>query len=1285
MRPHCSPAFCFLASLIACLFVVSGALLAQQPAVRVTQAVDNSVRTVLRGNVHPLASAQFDRGEAPSNLALNRMLLVLKRSDQQEAALRRLIENQQYKKSPDYHRWLTPEQFGARFGPADSDIAAVTNWLQASGFQVAQVSKGRTVIEFSGTAGLVKQAFGTAIHKFVVKGEEHWANVSNPSIPTALAPVVAGVNSLHNFLKKPQNRFAGTFSKDRKTGQVKPVNPQFTFPGGCFPVGQDCNAVGPYDFATIYDVLPLWNAGTNGTGQTIAIVGRTNVNPQDATDFWNLFGLTVPANKVNIILNGPDPGINGDEGEADIDIQWSGAVAPGAIIDFVTSASTETTDGVDLSALYIVDNNLAPVMSESYGLCEALLPAGIVQFYGLLWEQAAAQGISAMVSTGDNGAAGCDPPSFFNAAQNGLQVNGLASTPFNVAVGGTDFDQYNVWSTYWNPTNDSHQASARSYIPENAWNDSCTNNFFVVFGGFGATPEAVCNNSTILNDGFVDIIGGSGGQSAVWAKPPWQTGTPNDITRDLPDISLFASDGFMGSFYIVCQADTSPSGTCDLNSPYNDFAGYGGTSVASPAFAGIMALVNQKWGPQGNPNFVLYKLPAQQANAFHDTPTGSTIAMPCFTGSTDCHTSTSGDSFGILSGVSTTTGYDLATGLGSVDAANMVNNWNNVTFTPSTTTLTLNSGNPVNVTHGVLVPVVVTVTPASPAATGEVSLLVNPGTPGATPPNPAIDWNTLTNGTKSWSTNLLPGGTYKVIAHYEGDTTYGGSYSSPSANVTVNPEASFVYMPGVVIGTDVTGAPLYSNTVVYGTGGGSSYLLRADVQNAGQNFCTTSVLGEIACPTGTVTFKDNGSPLDGGAFKLNSFGYTEDTGIQLTAGSHTLAANYGGDPSYNPSTTSTNITVTKAPATISNVSAPAAAAPGQSFPVTATVTTTSFGVAPTGTVTFLANGSPLAGSVQLTPVNGGSSNSASLGASLNSSISTPGNYNITATYSGDSNYGNVSTSNSAPIIVADFTVPASLVDPPAANPGQTTSTSMLITPVSTTQFTASVTYTCSGLPAGATCSFSPTGINATDLTTTVTVTVQTAGPFTGAAAAGARHKLRGEKQRLWLPLSLPLAGMVLVGLAGRRLPRRYKIAGLCLALAVTGFLLACGGGGSAPVSVSVSPASANLYPSMAGAPVQTKQFTATVSNSTNNSVTWAVAGGSANGTVDANGLYTAPAVLPASSSATVTATSAADTTKSGSATVHFLTPTPSGTGQITVTVTEGTTLVHTTAFNLTVN
>ena len=294
----------------------------------ITQAIDESRLTTLTGNTYPKARAEFDLGAAPASLPMQRMLLVLKRSDAQQAKLTRLLDEQQDKSSANYHKWLAPEAFGRQFGPTDADMQTIKTWLESHGFQVGS-TKGRTVLEFSGSASQVEAAFHTPIHKYLVNGEPHWANARDPRIPAALAPAVAGIVSLHNFQRKSMNKFVGQYSQ--KTHRLTSPEPKFTY--GCG--GGDCYAVSPYDFATIYDVLPLWNAGTDGTGQTIAIVGRTNINQDDATNFWSLFGLTVPQNKLNVILNGADPGINGDEAEADIDIQWSGAVAPQATVDFV--------------------------------------------------------------------------------------------------------------------------------------------------------------------------------------------------------------------------------------------------------------------------------------------------------------------------------------------------------------------------------------------------------------------------------------------------------------------------------------------------------------------------------------------------------------------------------------------------------------------------------------------------------------------------------------------------------------------------------------------------------------------------------------------------------------------------------------------------------------------------------------------------------------------------------------------------------------------------------------
>ena len=1312
MRP--SPFVSFLVCLS--VLILCGTSLAQQAPALVTAPVDNSIRTTLSNNVHPLARSQYDQGEVPDAMALQRMLLVLKRSDQQEAALLHLIENQQNKKSPLYHQWVTPELFGKQFGIADSDLSAVIAWLQASGFAVDQISNGRTVIEFDGTAGLVKKAFGTALHYYSINGQQHIANSSAPSIPTALAPVIAHVNSLHNFFSKPQNVLVGKYNA--KSKELTSKAPTFTVGSG----NNTVYAVAPYDFATIYDEpwLSAPFTATNGSGVTIAIVGRTDIDPNDAPTLWSLFGLdgtNAPKPTLNIITNGPDPGFTGDEGEADIDTQWSGAAAPGATIDFVTSASTETSDGVDLSALYIVDNNLAPILSESYGNCEG---SGVGSFYGPLWEQAAAQGISAMVSTGDNGSAGCDDPNSVAVASFGRNVNGIASTPWNTAIGGTDFNQLTNPTSYWNSTNAPvTQQSALGYIPEIVWNDSCANPLFQLLQGGSTSALTNCNNSAFVPE-FLDIVGGSGGASGSgfgsgfgWLKPAWQTGTgvPNDNARDLPDVSLFASNGFLGSFYVICQADQT-NGVCDLN----NLLGYGGTSVASPAFAGIMALVNQKWGQQGVPGLVLYNLASKQPSAFHDlnivggTSSPSTNAVPCVPGSTsDC--TSNGQTYGVLSGYSTNAGYDLASGLGSVDVNNLVTNWNKVTFTPTNTTLTLNGGLAINVTHGSPITVASTVSPqtGSGTPTGDVAILVAPGTPG----NPGIDGFTLSSGSASGSTNLLPGGTYQVIAHYAGDTTFGGSYSPASSNITVNAETSKVIMPGVVTGLDANGNPVYTTSVTYGTGGfvlwenkcqfsnscTFGYWLRADVFNAAGNSCQNTA--GLACPTGNVNFTDNSQPLDGGSFKLNSLGYTQDQGIQLTGGTHPLVASYPGTSSYQASSASATITVTPAATTLNSVAvSPASVINGGQFTATATVTTSSYGLSPTGTVAFLADGSPLSGTVQLTPTNGSTSalTTASLAASLAATApAAAGTYSITATYTtGDGNYTSQSTSNAVQLTVAQGVAPTNPSTPAAPNPGQTTSLTFSLVTSDNNSFGNNVTVSCSGLPTGATCSTSSTSqssqwtVQGLASGQTVTLYINTAGPFSGSAGQSVpanrpaiRKRAMNQGPPLWLPMGLPLAGILFVGLTGRKLKPGYKLAGISMMLVLATFLVACGGGSSSPAPVvTVSPTTASLWPSGLGTGEsgQTQQFTATVTNTTNTAVTWSASAG----TIDSTGLYTAPSSVP-SGAVSIIATSQANSSSTGTASVSIKTPTPSGTFPVTVSTAEGSGPSQSTVFNLTVN
>jgi subtilase family serine protease len=342
----------------------------------ITQPVDEAQLTVLKGNTHALARPAFDLGTAPATLPMQRMLLVLKRSPQQEAALRKLLDEQQSKGSPNYHKWLTPAPFGQQFGPSDSDMQTIILWLQSHGFQVGS-TKGRSVLEFSGSASQVKEAFHTTIHKYIVKGEQHWANASDPSIPTALTPAVAGVLTLHNFLSKPHIHFSPQPVAAKLVSAGPGKRPQVTFPA---QGGQPTTyALAPQDYATIYNISPVYNGATGvntGSGTSIAVVGRSNLynGSADVENFYNMVGSGIGfgSPNFNIVLDGPDPGDlgGGEEAEATLDSTWSGAIAPGATVDLVVSASTNTTDGIDLSELYIVENNLADIMTESFGTCE---------------------------------------------------------------------------------------------------------------------------------------------------------------------------------------------------------------------------------------------------------------------------------------------------------------------------------------------------------------------------------------------------------------------------------------------------------------------------------------------------------------------------------------------------------------------------------------------------------------------------------------------------------------------------------------------------------------------------------------------------------------------------------------------------------------------------------------------------------------------------------------------------------------------------------------------------
>lgn len=1035
----------------------------QTPAVlaRITQSIDEKSLLELKGNVHPLARPEYDQGRVSDDLTLHRMLLLLQRGPDQEAALARLLDDQQDKSSPNYHVWLTPQQFGQQFGPADADIQTVSSWLQSHGFQITNVTAGRTLIEFSGTAAQVRAAFHTEIHNYLVHGELHTANATDPQIPAALAPVVVGPVSLNSFPITSHLLRLGTFYREKNSNIAKPLDkPLTTIFSGCIPA---CYGVGPGDFATIYNSNPLLtgNPKIDGTGQSIAIVGESDIDPTDVTDFQTMFGMTPNFSTANIVVNGADPGKNGSEGESDLDVQWASAVAPGAAIKFVTSEPTETTAGIFLSAVYIVDNNLAGVMSESFGGCEQLI-GSLNQFHNSLWQQASAQGITAILSAGDGGSAGCDNFDTAQTATQGLAVSGFASTPYNIAVGGTDFDDVNRWSQFWSNTNNSQsQSSALSYIPEIPWNDSCAQ-----LGITGCGPSAP--------NGSLNIVAGSGGASVRYPMPSWQVGIAPGSFRDLPDVALFASNGFDRSFYIMCQKDlTTPSqSSCNLSDLGFTFQGVGGTSVAAPAFAGIMALVNQGQATstppnpsprQGNANYVLYKLFQKQTGAnpaincnssatpstsctFYDVtrgnsalPTGvGTNSVPCAATSPNCSNKTTGETNGVLvtptssttEAYTVATGYDLATGLGSVNIANLVNNWSSVMFLPSTTTLsaTLN-GQPttsITGTHGTAVNVTSTVSAgqgASGTPSGQVALLASPN-PGTGTPGPSLGFDVLNlaNGTASGTGVVLPGGQYSLTAHYQGDGTFGSSDSTPpiSVNIAAEPSKTVISIPvfDPSTGRETGNAP---TSLVYA----SPYIARVDVGNAQAtlSFPQQPLCTPPSCPTGTITWTDSYNnappmPLDTGTFALNSQGSTEDQRIQLPGGSHILSASYSGDSSFGPSSSTYMLTVSPAPTTTGpgNPSLPPQIS--TPFGLSAIVTSQNLdGAMESCNVTFFDGTTPVPGTVTCTGFAGGTTFGASIEPSIIVNQATAGTHTYTAKFNGDSNYA---PSTSAPMTTRVF-------------------------------------------------------------------------------------------------------------------------------------------------------------------------------------------------------------------------------------------------------------------------
>jgi subtilase family serine protease len=1125
MRLMRSLPLCALASALLC----GTAAMAQQfaPTVRIVDRVDESQVVTLKGNTHPAANAKNDLGRVSPGLPMTDLILVLSRSPEQQAAFEKFVASQYDSASPDFHQWLTPEQVGENFGPSQTDIATISNWLTGHGFSVDQVTKDRMSLRFSGTAGQVQSAFHTEIHNLSVRGVAHIGNMSDPQIPTALSTVVVGVKALHNFFPRPAHHMGSVVTRDAATGLWKRVSspaatqsarsasasrpalggvaigsplaagaraaaarPQF----GSNPSSEGfawlVEDLGPYDFGTIYNVLPLWNAGIDGTGQKIAIAGTSDIDVgqtgetgangnNDVAIFRSFFGLptNLPANTPLRVSGNPNeqltvctdttgtvpypsnPCTTDDLIENSLDVEWSGSIAKNAQIVLVASyPASASDDNLYDSESYIV-NNIdtasspvfgARIMNVSYGECElGNGTAGNVEYYDL-WQTAASEGISVFVAAGDSGSASCDDG--YSWAASGLTVSGLASTPWNTAVGGTDFnwcspdtangsaDTECKAAPYWSSSNLTPPGGAQGsytalgYVPEVPWNESCANPLTLswvqdsanyIYGIPSSGSNGITNVEQSCN--FIDdyygnfsgdlgetypylenllaVVGGSGGSSGCvvgnavtntttgettgctvgatntgstsnpdtganqasltvyptatgsgWPKPSWQTGVsgiPGDGVRDLPDVSFFAADGYVSSSaYLIC---VSQEGACSYSSLTEPFAQeVGGTSVATPAMAGVMALIDQKVGSaQGLATPGLYALAAKQSQSgyascsaesvkasstscyFNDVDEYN-IAQPCdaydstpnctATSSTFGYADNSAENgLGILTGYSAGAGYDLATGLGSLNVANVVNAWTAVKGAAAATVTVTPGSSSINSSNTLSVTVTVASTASGGATpTGTVTLTASGSTYSAS----------AASSTGSYlftiPANSLPGSATgesdTLTAGYAGDALYAAT--SNTAKVTVTTTTVAELMPTITVtpasATLNSGASLGVTVTVTGNG--------------------------VIVPTGTVTLT-SGS-YTSGAQTLASSGSCTAAACSITipantlsgssgGASDTITATYSGDGTYQSGSGTASVTVTESSFSLTQTPiavSPATIAPGASSTATVTVT-----------------------------------------------------------------------------------------------------------------------------------------------------------------------------------------------------------------------------------------------------------------------------------------------------------------------------------------------------------
>jgi hypothetical protein len=958
---------------------------------RLQGLVDEARRVVLPGNAPPREAE--DMGAVEDSFPAGRILLLLRRSSQQEAALQEFIQAAHSPGNPAYRQWLTPGEFGRLYGPADSDLAAVTAWLQGHGLTVNKVHEGRVAIEFTATAGQLRAAFHTEVHSYLVGGETRLAYSAAPSVPAALAPLITGIASTNGYHPRPQLKVMGQATFNPQTHQS---TPNWTYPAG----SGVSYVVAPGDFTVQYDLASVYKANLTGVGQSIGIVSASNVDLSLVQAYRSLFKLA--ANQPQVVVDGADPGQNSASTEAYLDLEVAGSVAPGATIILYTSGGTALSEGLALAALRAVEDDVAGILSVSYGECELQLGQSGNTFWNALWQQAAAQGQSVFVSAGDAGSAGCDDFDSQLVAYSGLQVNGLASTPYNIAVGGTDFyysqaagtsTQINTQlATYWSGSSTAPTVSLKQTVPEQAWND-----YFGLNLTDGEKPANLATQTILAGGGGASSAAlYTSGKGAGYAKPAWQSGTgvPADKVRDLPDLSLFAANGSNYSFYPICASpgdctNTTASGAVVIT-------GVGGTSASAPAMAAIQALVNQNaksWA--GQANYVYYPLAKAHPTVFHDVTVGGNQVL-CYQGTANCAAGSSGTSssgYQVEKGYATTAGYDLATGLGSVDVANLIKYWSSVVPTPTTTTLSVS---PVSLIHGKTTTVTGSVAPSKGTGTptGTITLTGNDGLTHYA----SIDGFTLATGKLNAIIDNLPGGSYQLTAVYGGDGTFGASKSQP-VSVTVTQEndtvatAAWAWNP-----YDLNYYQLTSGiTIPYG----------AQVFLDAQPISSNATITTQATPaTGTVTFTDKlGTATNAATRALDAVGVAEwSTGV-FAPGSHSVSTTYSGDASYFGSMAATATTFIVIPGSTSLTVKPlvSTVAAGASVTVDVQLATgyrALWGTLPTGNVTVTLGGKSATAAWQAF----GPTGSANLEAEVTFTNLAAGILPLTASYPGDANW-----------------------------------------------------------------------------------------------------------------------------------------------------------------------------------------------------------------------------------------------------------------------------------------